>query len=789
MHTTKTADERFFNFQENNQTIIRQIKKDVKEEKMLDTCNQLTKERKSVFYGYFLNYDWRDEKNGNSYFRFVTNQMLLHEKQYRSKKVVKNSVTGNDEIWFVMCCDGTHYHVPFFESKTPIKIEGYFKNEHDHGYGWEFQITNVKEGTYSEIVTIQYLESELFPEITHKDAVEIVKKFGADIFTFVQKRDAKEQLLEHTQLQESVIDFLLKIIRCNITERKLFESLAPFGVARSSCLKIVQQYGERAIYQVKRDPYGFGKKLGLEFQQCDDIATKYRTNGVGNMRIKAAAKQALDNLSQSGHTWSDGKQYYSELLRLLGNNTYQKYIPASLISGTACQVIGHERIDDKEIFFDQALKNAEERTVKNLKRLALAQDENEAYSYNLVSRVETECHIHLGNQQASAFPCMLKNRGVKLLTGGPGTGKTTTIRGLLAGYQMMYPEHKIRLCAPTGRAAQRMAESTGMPAVTIHRLLDYRPYGESVSHKDASNPIDADLIVVDEMSMTDVVLFDLLLDAIKTGTILILVGDTNQLESVGPGAVLHDLMQTDENLIPKCRLTEVFRQKGGSPIISNAIRINEGKTSLETRDDFQIIKTKSEEETMEKVVSLMQELYNPLDPFETQILCPSKKGIVGIDQCNKVLQDLLNPGSKALTYGSTQYRIHDKIIMMNNNYEIETPYYNGDIGIVEDIQNNKLVVNIRDEKIVLSKDMMKDIQLSYGMTIHKSQGSEFKNVIVVMPMNPSNMLVRNLLYTAVTRAKARVFIINEGSAMETAIKVNHEGERRTFMCEYLSQKN
>lgn len=230
-------------------------------------------------------------------------------------------------------------------------------------------------------------------------------------------------------------------------------------------------------------------------------------------------------------------------------------------------------------------------------------------------------------------------------------------------------------------------------------------------------------------------------------------------------------------------LTDVFRQKDGSPIIDNANKINNGDIKLSECDEFQIITTKSAEESLEVIKKLSVDMYNLENPFETQILCPTRSGLSGIDNLNKELHEILNPDGKSLLYGFSKFRVKDKIIMIRNNYLTE--YYNGDIGVIQEINDSGIIVSIRDENIQLTRDMLDDIRLSYGMTIHKSQGSEFKNVIVVMPMEPSNMLVRNLFYTGVTRAKEKVIIVNEASAMQTAIKVNKAGQRRTLLKDFL----
>ena len=327
----------------------------------------------------------------------------------------------------------------------------------------------------------------------------------------------------------------------------------------------------------------------------------------------------------------------------------------------------------------------------------------------------------------------------------------------------------------------------------MHRLLDLKPYGDTTVCKDSSDPIDADLIVVDEMSMINIEVFDLLLEAIKTGTTLVLVGDINQLESVGAGAVLHDLLEAPESLIPRTMLTDVFRQKGDSSIISNAIRINAGITTLDERPDFQVIHTKSAEESLEQVKSLMKKLYNPEEPFSTQILCPARKGISGVENMNIALQALLNPQTKGITYGSIKYRLNDKVMFYKNNYSIssyegEIGLYNGDIGKIVKVSESGLTVNVRNSHYEITRDLMDNLGLSYAMTIHKSQGSEFSCIIVVMPAEPTNMLVRNLFYTAVTRAKKKVYVIDESYAMETSIRIAKAGKRLTNLAEYLKSE-
>ena len=737
----------------------------------------------SVFYGYFLHYTWRDEKTGRSFFRISTKHKLLLDKQYQKKNVIRDKETQQDITWYTVNCDASHISTPRYATKTPVKITGYFKSDVENGFCWDFQITAIQEASEEETITIEYLASDSFPGISYEDAVTIVRFHGADIFSYVQTPGAAKKIQEETHLPASVVKDMIHIIGDTIEERKLYEFLGPIGIPYPYCAKAVKFYGSNALKKICSNPHRTGAKLGLSFSQCDAIAAKcgFRPDYEGRMR--QAIRETVKKIANNGHVYASQEEYYRIFYRLLSSDVYKEYRP-SLIDFFASAKkyhLGMTSYNRQECYYDTELVHAEQRIARNLIRLATVKSEEQPWSDDLIEYAQNACGMRYGGQQRAAFSSVLRNRGLKVVVGGPGTGKTTTIKGIIMAYQKMFPDDVVKLCAPTGRAAQRLAESTDMEASTVHRLLDYRPYGDSTTHKDANNPIQANLIVIDEMSMMDIELFDIFLSAVKSGTTLIFVGDTNQLEAVGAGAVLSDLMQMPKTLINITELTEVFRQKGGSPIIENSIRTKMGRQDLECTDDFQIINAKSPEQTRDIVCDLMKQLYNPNDPFETQILCPARKGEAGIDNLNILLQKNLNSGKKYCQYGRTIYRVNDKIMMTNNNYDSECLYYNGDIGIIKEITDTSLKVEIRGEILEIKKKMMESMDLSYGMTIHKSQGSEFQNVIVVMPMEPKGMLVRNLFYTAITRAKKRVFIINEGSAMETAIKTDKSSARRTTL--------
>ena len=358
---------------------------------------------------------------------------------------------------------------------------------------------------------------------------------------------------------------------------------------------------------------------------------------------------------------------------------------------------------------------------------------------------------------------------------------STTINGLLKAYECIHPDAKIKLCAPTGRAAQRITESTGREAETIHRLLEFRPFGKilDVGHN-SDNPIDADVIVVDESSMLDIELASLFFTAIKNDTLVLIVGDINQLPSVGAGDVLHDMISS--HVIPTVQLKTVYRQAGTSPIVSNANAINEGNNKFIINDDFKVDTFNSDKDIADAVIEYLKMHYDPENPFGIQVLVPSRVGDAGLNVLNSRLQAILNPTTGGVQHGKNTFRTGDKVILTQNNYS--EGYFNGDIGVVvstDDSLGEVVIQTIGAEtkQLTLSKELLDDLMLAYVMTIHKSQGSEFPEVIVVMPSRPTSMLKRNLFYTGVTRARKKVWVLECKGSIEKALQNTDTGMRRT----------
>jgi exodeoxyribonuclease V alpha subunit len=408
-----------------------------------------------------------------------------------------------------------------------------------------------------------------------------------------------------------------------------------------------------------------------------------------------------------------------------------------------------------------------------------------------IEEMERRFKIQYAEKQKEAFRIMpLTN--FMVITGGPGTGKTTIIKGLIELYKKNFPGSKISLCAPTGRAAKRMEETTGIPASTIHRLLEYRPEGEGlVCGRNEFNPINADLIIIDECSMIDTLLFSTFLKAVSPSTTLVMVGDVDQLPSVGAGNVLKDIIDSGKVMV--VRLNEIFRQEETSKIVINANKINKGETDLEYGDDFIFIEETDFlmlQETIKKV--FRDELYGLNGNInEVQVITPFRKHTsTGVNSLNGVLQEVANPkgtGKNDLRYGGTSFRAHDKVMQYKNNYD--KMVFNGDTGLVHRVNtaDSSLVIKYddQDEDVVYTAEELDEIQLAYATTIHKSQGCEYHTVIIPLTMEHKKMLQRNLIYTGVTRAKEKVILVGDKKALNYAIKNNRTTMRFSKLKERL----
>lgn len=700
----------------------------------------------------------RNEKNGWTRFTIRSKDECLYRNRYGSILCVGN--------------------IPHYNKGMPLKLTGVWET---NNYGTFLNVSHVKESSDNETVTIEYLTG-LIPGLGKNTAIKIVKEFGADIFSFVQTKDAENKIKE--LLPNINAEKLLYAIKNNIEQRKIYEYIVKYGGSYPTAVKISKNYGKNALTKLKNNPYKIGLPNGLSVEICDTIAFNEGMFIYDKKRIDSLVYEAILSLGLSGHTYVTLKMIYDRINYLTKNSVYGESIPAVII---AKSISSHKKIvmekGDPIRIYSKTNWIYETAICQHVNRL-INSSINNPYREEYISEIEAKLNITYGKKQREAFS-LLKTTGIKILTGGPGTGKTTEIRGFIKLYEKMYPNNKIALCAPTGRAAQRASEATGIPALTIHRLLEFTPFGKDYNHKTLADPIDADMIIVDEVSMADNEIMAKLLGAIKNQSLVILVGDENQLESVGPGNILHDFISSDK--IEVCRLDEIYRQEYDSLIINNGRKINKGNVCLSSGEEFEIYSVKSPEEAKKKLIENIKKYHKSEDLYYTHILTPVKKTMLGVYEINKIMQDILNNRKEKLDYGFTSFKIGDKIMMLRNNYE--KGYFNGDIGVVKEINENGLKIVLNNGPIQIEREDLEDIMLCYASSVHKSQGSEFPVTIVILPENPSIMLKRRILYTAITRAKEKVIIIAVNNALRTAIWNKKEYKRNTGLYEKLKNLN
>ena len=517
----------------------------------------------------------------------------------------------------------------------------------------------------------------------------------------------------------------------------------------------------------------------------DQIARDNHLNPLRTDRLTVLMNEAVQRVEDEGHTFFRGNDVIQALKRI--PQAYNYTTDEEMLTVFQCENCpGYDRFPSiympdtvenlsedvaiSDVDFVNIERKEHERSIaKSVRRLF---DTSHPLDINsmMVESISKETGIDYARQQRRSSG-LLSVSGVKILTGGPGTGKTTTIQLLIKLYIAMRPNDKIKLCAPTGRAAQKMTEATGMAASTIHKLCDYRPYGdgEKATHKTSADPIDADLIICDEVSMVDIEIADILLSAVKNGATIIFVGDENQLGSVGPGNFLHDMIKSHKVMC--WRLTDVFRQAQDSNIICNGKKILAGDANLTLGSDFRISYFKTPEELQKNCMNVLKKRYDRSNPFAVQVLSPCRMGPGGVKSINYEAQKFFNEGytGPVVNRGIYQYHIDDKILMTENNYS--AGYCNGDTGVIKDIKKDIITVDLIGEGVLeLSRDNLSKMLPAYNMTIHKSQGSEYPLTILSLNKKAPVMLNRNLLYTGVTRAKEEVIILSEDNALETCIK-------------------
>ena len=701
-------------------------------------------------------------------------------------------------------------YLPFIKKGDTLKLVGKFVEHKD--YGEQFKIETFEKLMPQTLGALEtYLANGNIKGVGPATASKIVNKFGEDTIHVLKYEPQKLAQIrgitkaKAVEISESFIE--------NWEVWQIVGFLERFGMGAESAKKVYDLLGINAIAEIEANPYILiDISRGVDFKQIDQMAIELGVEKENQKRVKSGIKYALIKITYNGHCCTLKENLIEYVKNLL--NVNEAVIEDGIINLKVNNEIIVEDRDGEEWIYLYSFYNAENQIAQNI--LGLDRYKNVKKVSNIekeLKLVEERTDILLSEKQKEAIRAINDNN-VTIITGGPGTGKTTIIKSIIEIYKQK--KYKIVLCAPTGRAAKRMTETTGEEASTLHRLLEIGKVDEeSLFKKDneyQGAPIDGDIIIVDEVSMVDMFIMSYLLDCIYKGTKLILVGDCDQLPSVGPGSVLKDLISSEK--ITTVHLDKIFRQAAKSKIIVNAHRVNSGKKFIskddkemeeDSKQDFFFIKENNQEKVLEQVLSLCNgrlKKFGDYDFFESiQVLSPTKKGLLGTKEMNKALQEELNPhreGESEKNSMGAIFRIGDRVMQIKNNYdiywerkdgrevEVGNGVFNGETGTILNINEKEknICVKFDDEKLVWYEfNDLEQIEHSYCITIHKAQGSEFDVVIMLVPQAAPMLLTRNLLYTGLTRAKKLLIVIGNERVVDYMIS-NVDSKKRNTGLEF-----
>ncbi len=697
----------------------------------------------------------------------------------------------------LITCVGT---LPFLKRGELLIVSGVWVNHPSYGEQLKVQLfQRVEPETKDKILT--YLSSGVVKGIGPATAEKIVDRFGEDALHVIV--DTPERLAE---IRGITVEKAMKISRNYMAiyeKEQLILFLQRFGISPNYAVKVYDLLGKNAVEMIKKNPYILCERIrGISFKTADMVAAKSGCAQNNVFRIQSGMKYILTNSALGeGHTYLKRDALVSLSARLLGVNALE--VENALVQLLKERELICTKTDDEECIYLPSLYHAESQVASCIRDLLSGVgQETVKNAEKEIAKTEQETGITLADAQRQAVLCALGN-GVTVITGGPGTGKTTTINFIIKLFEKA--KHKIALAAPTGRAAKRMTELCGKEAKTIHRLLEVGfAEGDTLREyfRESTEPLDEDVIIIDEVSMVDVILMSSLLSAIKRGSRVIFVGDSDQLPSVGAGNVLSDMIAS--GLVPTVRLSMVFRQAEESMIVVNAHRINTGEYPvLNQKDkDFFFVETTDTAQTAKQLSDLVcRRLPNAygLDAVtDIQVITPMKKTQNGVFALNETLQHLLNPPCEDKHEWVFQNRVlrqGDKVMQIKNNYEIlwsradgteGTGIYNGDMGRISEVKSTSIEVLFDDGKQVsYDNTLLDEIELAYAITVHKSQGSEFRTVVIPVFYGTEKLFTRNLLYTAVTRAKEMVVLVGQKGAIFKMVDNDYEAKRFSGLCEKL----
>lgn len=665
-----------------------------------------------------------------------------------------------------------------FEDRS-YKLKGDFT--YHKKFGQQFAFTSIEEILpNSKEALIKYLSNGMIPFVGEKVARKIVEEFGENTLEILEKNP--QRLLSIEGIGRKKYKKIYEALEKNLNARKILLYFSSYNISPNLALKIYKEYGDKSIDLIKENPYVLIEDIGgIGFKKADQIALSFGIKKDSEERIIQGLKYVLSRANLNGHTYLPLDILVKNANKLLEISIDD--LENSLRGLSFSKDFYVDKVGGDYLCYYAPYLRAENYIAGKLNEINITFHEDLDVNKK-IEEIEETRDIKLAQGQRQAIKKSL-DHGVFLITGGPGTGKTTALKALIDVYEFM--GKKIKLAAPTGRAAKRMKESTGHDALTLHKLLEINFTDSKDIYYD---PIDleCDVLIVDEMSMVDIMLMETLLRSLEKGVRLILVGDPDQLPSVGAGNVLRDII--DSKLFSQVNLVEIFRQKEESMIIKNAHLINKGERPILNNNDFFLISEQGENKGLEIIKDLLSKRlgeYYGIDSSDIQVLSPMKKGLLGTFNLNKVLQELLNKSQEKIEVFGKTFKLYDRVIQMKNNYDleaiIENDFYkettkgvfNGDLGYISsiDVEEKILEVTFDDAKKVkyLPEDL-DQLELSYAMTIHKSQGSEFPVVVIPLFWAPPMLLTRNLIYTAITRASKLVVLVGKYEYLMKMIENN-----------------
>ena len=711
---------------------------------------------------------------------------------------VLNLVSGEEEI----TCVGIFSAIAEGEN---IEASGDYT---DHPtYGKQFKVESFEEKAPEDEEAIErYLGSGAIRGIGLALAARIVRRFKADTFRIIEEEP--ERLAEVKGISERKAMEIADQVNEKRDLRQAMIFLQQYGITMNLAVKVYQQYGQEVYGIIRENPYRLADDIeGVGFRTADEIAVRVGIRMDSDFRIRSGILYVLLQASTEGHTYLPEEELTRRTGQLLevGEEQIEKQYMDLAIERKIIMKQGENQTQ----IYAASFYYMEANTATMLKQLNVSYEVPDLEIEERVRRIEKQTGMELDEHQMTAVKEAVRN-GLLIITGGPGTGKTTTINTIIKYFEMEGLD--IFLAAPTGRAAKRMSETTGFEARTIHRMLELNGGvdGAAGFERNEQNPLETDVVIIDEMSMVDISLMHALLKAVAVGTRLILVGDVNQLPSVGPGSVLRDIIRSHEcNVV---MLTKIFRQASTSDIIVNAHKINQGEeVTLDNKSmDFFFLKRYDADVIISVVLQLIkQKLPKFVDatPYDIQVLTPMRKGLLGVERLNGILQRYLNPPSpqkREKEHGDILFREGDKIMQTRNNYQLEweirtkyglsvdkgTGVFNGDMGIVREINDfaETMTVEFDEGRMVeYPYKLLDELELAYAITIHKSQGSEYPAVVIPLLSGPSMLMNRNLLYTAVTRARKCVTLVGNEVTFAQMVQNTLQQKRYSGLCDRLKE--